>query len=60
MSLVNTTRRCNEHTSVPCWVYTQSEELQAGDMAARLRALPVLAEDVGLIPHTHMLVHNHL
>lgn len=29
-------------------------------MAQQLRTLPVFVEDLGLIPHTHMVAHNHL
>lgn len=31
-----------------------------GEMALRLRALVALVEDLGLIPNTHMMAHNHL
>ena len=32
----------------------------AGETAQRLRALAALAEDLSLIPSTHMVAHNHL
>jgi hypothetical protein len=32
----------------------------AGEMAQWLRALASLPEDLGLIPSTHIRVHNHL
>ena len=31
-----------------------------GQMTGHLRALAALAEDLDLIPSTHMVVHNHL
>lgn len=36
------------------------KERENGEMAQHLRALVALAENVGLIPRTHMMAHNHL
>jgi hypothetical protein len=32
----------------------------AEDMAQQLRVLPVLPDDLGSIPSTHMMAYNHL
>jgi hypothetical protein len=36
------------------------EKTRAGEMAQRLTAFFVLPDDLGLIPSTHMMVHNYL
>jgi hypothetical protein len=35
-------------------------DLGPGEMAQWLKGLAALAEDLGSIPNTHLVVHNHL
>jgi hypothetical protein len=35
-------------------------DFKAGEMVQRLRAPPILAEDLGSIPSTHIMAHSHL
>jgi hypothetical protein len=32
--------------------------MEAGEMAQQVKALPVLAEDLGSIPGNHVVIHN--
>ena len=48
------------HTHRQNIVYIINKKLGAGEMAQRLRALPILPNVLSSIPSNHMVAHNHL